>query len=109
MRKSLKFRKDPSFRWGDILLFVTMYDLDRKFLAFPETQKNAILSGKKGTLRIIFFNIFLGRVRPPYVAISGRPTGCSRQKLDCLNNQAYDCLIHFEPPVQTVYTSQHSD
>ena len=56
MRKSLKFRKDPSFRWGDISLFVTMYDLDRKFLAFPETQKNAILSGKKGTLRIVFFN-----------------------------------------------------
>ena len=39
-----------------------MYDLDRKFLAFPETQKNAILSGKKGTLRIIFFNIFFDEI-----------------------------------------------
>ena len=34
MSKSLKFRKDPSFRWGDISLFVTMYDFDLKILSF---------------------------------------------------------------------------
>ena len=58
IRKSLKFRKDPSFRWGDISLFVTMYDLDLKFLSFSKTKKNSILSDKKRTLRIIFFNFF---------------------------------------------------
>ena len=70
MRKSLKFRKDPSFRWGEISLFVTIYDLDLKFLSFSKPQKNAILSGKKRTLRIIFFNFFLMRtVRSPWSAI----------------------------------------
>ena len=58
MRKSLKFRKDPSFRWGDISLFVTMYDLDLKCSSFSKTQKNAILSDKKRTLRFIFFKTF---------------------------------------------------
>ena len=70
IRKSLKFRKDPSFRWGDIWLFVTMYDLDLKFLSFSKTRKSAILSGKKRTLRIIFFNFFLMRtVRSLWSAI----------------------------------------
>ena len=46
MRKSLKFRKDPSFRWGDISLFVTMYDLDQNFLSFSKPPKNAILNVK---------------------------------------------------------------
>ena len=55
IRKSLKFRKDPSFRWGDIWLFVTMYDLDLKFLSFSKTRKSAILSGKKRTLLQFFF------------------------------------------------------
>ena len=55
-------------------------------------------------INAISYHYFLGRVRPPYMAISGQP----RQKLDCLNDQAYDCLIHFDNPVQTVYTSQHS-
>ena len=58
MRKSLKFRKDPSFRWGEISLFVTMYDLDLKCSSFSKTQKNAILSDKKRTLRFIFFKTF---------------------------------------------------
>ena len=39
MSKSPEFRKDTSFRWGDISLFVTMYDFDRKFLSVPETKK----------------------------------------------------------------------
>ena len=39
MTKSLKFRKDPSFRWGDVSLFVTMSDLDLKFLSFKKKQK----------------------------------------------------------------------
>ena len=46
IRKSLKFRKDPSFRWGDISLFVTMYDLDQNFLSFSNPPKNAILNVK---------------------------------------------------------------
>ena len=29
------------------------------------------------------FSFFLGRVRPPYMAISGRPADRPRQKLDC--------------------------
>ena len=33
MNLSFKFRKDPSFRWGDIPLFVTMYDLELKILS----------------------------------------------------------------------------
>ena len=56
--KSLKFRKDPSFCWGDISLFVTVYDLELKILSFLKTQKNAILNGKKRTLRFIFFKTF---------------------------------------------------
>ena len=55
---SFKFRKDPTFRWGDIPLFVTMYDLELKILSFSKPPKNAILSAKKCTLRFIFFNIF---------------------------------------------------
>ena len=39
MRKSLKFCKDPSFWWGDISLFVTMSDLDLKFLSLKNKQK----------------------------------------------------------------------
>ena len=58
MKKSQKFRKDPSFRSGDISLFVTMYDLDLKSLSFSKTQKNSILSGKKRTLKIILLNFF---------------------------------------------------
>ena len=46
MKKRLKFRKDPSFRWGDISLFVTMYDLDQNFLSFSKPPKNAILNVK---------------------------------------------------------------
>ena len=55
---SFKFRKDPSFRWGDIQLFVTVYDLELKIISFSKPPKNAILSAKKRTLRFIFFNIF---------------------------------------------------
>ena len=62
MRKSLKFRKDPSFGWGDISLFVTMYDLDRKCSSFLKTKKNAILSDKKRTLIFIFFNFFFDEI-----------------------------------------------
>ena len=32
MSLSLKFRKDPSFRSGDISLFVTVYDLELRIL-----------------------------------------------------------------------------
>ena len=44
---SFKFCKDPRFRWGDILLFVAVYDLELEILSFSKTQKNAILSGKQ--------------------------------------------------------------
>ena len=58
MNLSFKFRKDPSFRWGDIPL-VTVYDLELKILSFSKKTKNAILtSAKKRTLRFIFFHIF---------------------------------------------------
>ena len=47
-----------------------MYDLDLNFLSFSKTQKNSISSGKKRTLRIIFFNFFLMRtVRSPWSTI----------------------------------------
>ena len=52
---SFKFRKDLSFRWGDIPLFVTVHDLELKILSFSNPSKNAILSGKKHTLIFIFF------------------------------------------------------
>ena len=55
MSLSFKFCKDPSFCWGDIPLFVTVYDLELKILSFSNPSKNAILSGKKRTLRFIFF------------------------------------------------------
>ena len=42
---SLKFRRDPSFRSGDIPLFVAVYDLALEILSFSKTKKNAILSG----------------------------------------------------------------
>ena len=58
MNLSFKFHKDPSFRWGDIPLFVTVYDLELKILSFSKTPKNAILSAKKRTLGFILFNIF---------------------------------------------------
>ena len=54
-----KFHQDLSFRWGDIPLFVTVYDLGLKILSFSNPSKNAILSGKKRTLRFIFFKFFL--------------------------------------------------
>ena len=44
MRKSLKFRKDPSFRWEDISLFVTMYDLDRNFYYSQKPKKMQFLT-----------------------------------------------------------------
>ena len=58
MSLNFKFRKDPSFFWGDIPLFVTLYDLKVKILSFSKTKKNAILSSKKHTLNFIFFNFF---------------------------------------------------
>ena len=58
MSLSFKFRKYQSFRWGDIPLFVTVYDLELKILSFSKPPKNAILSAKKRPLRFIFFNIF---------------------------------------------------
>ena len=59
MSLNFKFRKDPRFCWGDIPVFVTMYDLELKILSFSNPPKNAILSGKKRTLRFIFFKFFL--------------------------------------------------
>ena len=38
MSLSFKFCKDPSFRWGDIPLFVTMYDYELKLLLFSKTK-----------------------------------------------------------------------
>ena len=65
---SLKFRKDPSFRWGDIPLFVTVYDLELRILSFSNPSKNAILSGKKRTLRFIFFKkIFDNNTQKPFI------------------------------------------
>ena len=53
MSKSLNFSKDPSFRWGDITLFVTMYDFELKISSFSKTQKNVILCGKIRPLEIV--------------------------------------------------------
>ena len=58
MSLSFKFRKDPSFHWGDIPLFETVYDLEFKILSFSKPQKNKILSAKELTLRFVFFNFF---------------------------------------------------
>ena len=38
MSLSFKFCKDPTFRWGDIPLFVTMYDYEPKLLLFSKTK-----------------------------------------------------------------------
>ena len=51
---SFKFRKDPSFRWVDILLFVRVFDLELTILSFLKPQKNAILTVK---LRFFFYTI----------------------------------------------------
>ena len=60
MRKSLKFRKDPSFHWGDISLF---------FILFKTPPKNGILSSEKRTLGTIFLNFFWMRtVESPWSA-----------------------------------------
>ena len=68
MSLSFKFRQDPSFRWGDIPLFVTVYDLELKILSFSNPSKNAILSGKKRTLRFIFFkNFFDNNTLKPFI------------------------------------------
>ena len=42
MSKCFKFGKDPTFRWGDIPLFVTLYDLELELLSFSKTPKNAL-------------------------------------------------------------------
>ena len=39
MSLSFKFHKDLSFRWGDISLFVTVYDLELKYYHFQTPQK----------------------------------------------------------------------
>ena len=59
MSLSFKFHKDPSFRWGDIPLFVTMYDLELKILSFSKPQKNSILCGKICPLEIVKLIILL--------------------------------------------------
>ena len=46
MSLSFKFRKDPSFRWGDILLFVTLYDFELKILSFLKPTKKRIFIRK---------------------------------------------------------------
>ena len=38
MSLSFKFCKDPTFYWGDIPLFVTMYDYEPKLLLFSKTK-----------------------------------------------------------------------
>ena len=58
MSLSFKFRKDRSFRWGDIQLFVTKYDLELKILSFSKPPKNAFLSAKICTLKFVFVIIF---------------------------------------------------
>ena len=68
INSSFKFRKDPSFHSGDIPLFVTVYDLELKILSFSNPSKNAILSGKKRTLRFIFFKtIFDNDTQKPFI------------------------------------------
>ena len=54
----LKFCIDQSFRWKDISLFVTVYDLELEISSFSNPSKNAILNGKKRTLRFISNNFF---------------------------------------------------
>ena len=62
------FRKDPSFSWGDISLFVTLYNLELKISSFSNLPKNAILSSKKCNLRFIFFKFFYdNNIKKPFV------------------------------------------
>ena len=39
LQKKLLITSYPSFRWGDISLFVTMYDFDLRILSFLKPQK----------------------------------------------------------------------
>ena len=39
IKRSLRFCKDPSFCWGDIILFVTMDDLDLEFFIIFKPHK----------------------------------------------------------------------
>ena len=55
---SLKFHKDPSFRWGDIVLFVAVYDLELEIISFSKPPKNAFLSAKICTLKFVFVIFF---------------------------------------------------
>ena len=68
MTLSFKFPKDMSFCWRDIPLFVTVYDLELKILSFSNPSKNAMLSGKKCTLRFIFFKKnFDNNIQKPFI------------------------------------------
>ena len=58
MRLSFEFRKDPSFRWGDIQLFVTVYDLELKILLFSKTKKKRNFKQQK-TLPKIYLLQFI--------------------------------------------------
>ena len=59
----LKFQKDPSFRWGDIQLFVTVYDLENKTLGvfhhelWPKAKKLFWLFGTPLSLFLIQLSI----------------------------------------------------
>ena len=65
---SFKYGQDSRFHWGDIPLFVAMYDLELKILSFSNPSKNAILSSKKYTLRSIFFNFsFDNNIQKPFI------------------------------------------
>ena len=58
----LQFHYDPSFRWGDIALFVTMYDLELKILSFLQSQKNAILNVKIWYFLDTIYLILINRI-----------------------------------------------
>jgi len=48
---------------SDNQLFITIYDMELNFVIYKQQKKELILSGKTGTLRIIFFIFFMRTVR----------------------------------------------
>ena len=99
MNLSFKFRKDPIFRWGDISLFVAVYDLELKILSFLKPQKNAILNVKLRFFSDTFYLILLHRIGTPAVDEQSKKTDCKSkpniaQRPCCIQNERQYILYH---------------
>ena len=77
---SFKFRKDPSFRCGDISLFVTVYDFELKILSFLKPKKNAILNVKLRFFLDTICLILLHRSGTQAVGEQKKKTVCKSDK-----------------------------